>query len=147
MNIPEAVEILIVEDNPNDLELALRALRKAKISNSIHVSRDGAEASDYIFCEGAFADRRIEDTPRVILLDLKLPKIDGLELLKRLKSDARTKAVPVVILTSSREQSDIIKSYQLGTNSYIVKPVDFEQFSNAVQQMGMYWLIMNQPPK
>jgi len=147
MNTPEAVEILIVEDNPNDLELTLRALRRAKISNRIHISRDGAEASDYIFCEGEHADRRIENRPRVILLDLKLPKIDGLELLKRLKEDPRTKAIPVVILTSSREQSDIIKSYQLGTNSYIVKPVDFEQFSNAVQQLGMYWLIMNQPPE
>ncbi len=147
MNIPEAVEILVVEDNPNDLELTLRSLRKAKISNSVHICRDGAEASDYIFCEGDHANRRIEDIPRVILLDLKLPKIDGLELLKRLKEDHRTKSIPVVILTSSREQSDIIKSYQLGTNSYIVKPVDFENFSHAVQQLGMYWLIMNQPPK
>ena len=147
MKTSEEVELLVVEDNPNDLELTLRALRKANISNRIHVCRDGLEASDYIFCEGVNAHRRIEDTPKVILLDLKLPKIDGLELLKRIKGDPRTKSIPVVLLTSSREQRDIMESYLHGGNSYIVKPVDFEQFAHAVKQLGMYWLVMNQPPK
>lgn len=141
------VEILLVEDNPNDVELTLRALKKANISNQIHVVRDGEEATEFIFCEGKFANRRIEDTPSVILLDLKLPKIDGLEILKRIKSDPRTKSIPVIVLTSSREQKDILESYNLGTNSYIVKPVNFEQFAAAVQQLGLYWLVLNQPPK
>ena len=140
------VEILLVEDNPNDVELTLRALKKANISNQIHVVRDGEEATEFIFCEGKFANRRIEDTPSVILLDLKLPKIDGLEILKRIKSDPRTKSIPVIVLTSSREQKDILESYNLGTNSYIVKPVNFEQFAAAVQQLGLYWLVLNQPP-
>jgi len=141
------VEILIVEDTPQDLDLALRSLRKAGISNHIHVARDGAEAIDFIFCEGAHAARHIENTPRVILLDLKLPKIDGLEVLQRIKADPRTKAIPVVVLTSSKEQNDVVESYNLGVNSYIVKPVKFEQFSDAVQKLGMYWLLLNHPPK
>lgn len=144
MNI---VEILLVEDNPNDVELTLRALKKANISNQIHVVRDGEEATEFIFCEGKFTNRRIEDMPSVILLDLKLPKIDGLDILKRVKSDPRTKSIPVIVLTSSREQKDILESYNLGTNSYIVKPVNFEQFAAAVQQLGLYWLVLNQPPK
>jgi two-component system, response regulator len=147
MNESNAVEILLVEDNPQDLELARRALRKGNLTNRIHVARDGAEALEFIFCEGRYAERKIDNGPRVILLDLKLPKIDGLEVLKRVKSDARTKSIPVVVLTSSKEHSDIVESYQLGVNSYIVKPVNFERFVTAVQDLGMYWLLLNQPPK
>jgi two-component system response regulator len=147
MNDPNAVELLLVEDNPQDLELALRALRKANLSNRIHVARDGAEALEFIFCEGPHAARRITDSPKVILLDLKLPKVDGLEVLKRIKGDPRTKMIPVVVLTSSKEQSDVVESYQLGVNSYIVKPVNFEQFTEAVHDLGLYWLLLNQPPK
>lgn len=141
----QKVEILLVEDNPSDLELALHALRKNKVTNLIEVARDGAEALDFIFCEGKYASRRIDNAPRVILLDLKLPKVDGLEVLERIKGDPRTRSIPVVIMTSSREERDIIESYRLGVNSYIVKPVDFEQFINAVQQLGLYWLLLNQP--
>jgi len=147
MNEKKAVEILLVEDNPQDLELALRALDKAKITNHIEIARDGAEALDYIFCTGAHADRKISDVPKVVLLDLKLPKIDGLEVLRRVKADPRTRIIPVVMLTSSKEQSDVIESYHLGVNSYIVKPVNFEQFADAVRNLGMYWLLLNQPPK
>jgi len=146
MNPANIVEILIVEDTSEDLDLTLRALRKAKITNHIQVARDGEEALEFIFCEGPFAERKIEDGPKVILLDLKLPKIDGLEVLQRIKSDPRTKSTPVVVLTSSREQSDVVESYNLGVNSYIVKPVNFEQFSEAVQKLGMYWLLINHPP-
>ena len=141
------VEILLVEDNPEDRELALRALRKANLANHIEVARDGAEALEFIFCEGPYSARTIEDTPKVILLDLKLPKVDGLEVLKRVKGDARTRAIPVVVLTSSKEQNDVVESYNLGANSYIVKPVNFERFVDAVQLLGMYWLLLNQPPK
>ncbi len=147
MNELHSVDILLVEDNPEDLELAQRALRKAKVTNRIQVARDGAEALEFIFCEGAHAGRKIEDTPKVILLDLKLPKVDGLEVLQRIKSDPRTRTIPVVVLTSSKEQNDVVESYQLGVNSYIVKPVNFEGFVAAVQQLGMYWLLINQPPK
>jgi two-component system, response regulator len=145
-SITNAVDILIVEDTPGDLELALRALRKAKITNNIQVARDGEEALEFIFGEGAHAGRHLNDGPRLILLDLKLPKVDGLEVLKRVKNDERTKAIPVVVLTSSKEQKDVVESYQLGVNSYIVKPVDFEQFAAAVQELGMYWLLLNHPP-
>jgi two-component system response regulator len=138
--------ILLVEDNPQDLELALRALKKANVSNRIEVARDGAEALDFIFCEGPHAGRRMEDGPKVVLLDLKLPKVDGLEVLQRIKGDPRTKSIPVVVLTSSKEQRDVIESYNLGTNSYVVKPVSFDQFVQAVQQLGLYWLLLNQPP-
>ena len=141
------VEILLVEDNPQDLELAQRALRNANVSNRIQVARDGAEALEFIFCEGAHAGRKIEDTPKVILLDLKLPKVDGLEVLRRIKGDPRTRAIPVAVLTSSKEQNDVVESYHLGVNSYIVKPVNFERFTEAVQQLGLYWLLLNQPPK
>ncbi len=147
MSDTRAVEILLVEDNPGDLELALRALRKANLTNRIEVARDGAEAVAFIFCEGEHAGRRIEDAPKVVLLDLKLPKIDGLEVLRRIKSDPRTKNISVVVLTSSKEQRDIVESYQLGVNSYIVKPVNFERFAAAVQEVGMYWLLLNEPPK
>ena len=147
MSENSAVEILIVEDTPEDLELTLRALRKAKLSNRIQVARDGAEAIEFVFCEGRHAERQIGNVPKVILLDLKLPKIDGLEVLKRIKGDARTKDIPVVVLTSSKEQKDVVESYRLGVNSYIVKPVNFEQFATAVQELGMYWLLFNQPPQ
>lgn len=147
MNELSMVEILLVEDNPQDLELALRALRKANLTNQIHAVRDGAEALDFIFAEGAYSSRKIENSPKVILLDLKLPKVDGLEVLQRIKGDPKTRAIPVVVLTSSKEQNDVLESYQLGVNSYIVKPVNFERFAEAVQQLGLYWLLLNHPPK
>ncbi|HZC68186.1 MAG TPA: response regulator [Nitrospirales bacterium] len=140
------VEILLVEDNPDDVELTLHAFRKHNLANRVHVVRDGAEALDFLFCTGAYRDRRIEDSPHVVLLDLKLPKVDGLEVLRRMKEDRRNRMIPVVVLTSSREDRDIMESYQLGVNSYIVKPVNFEQFTEAVRQLGLYWLLMNQPP-
>jgi CheY-like chemotaxis protein len=141
-----AIETLLVEDNPQDLELTLRALRKANLANLVQVARDGAEALDFIFCKGVHAGRRIEDVPRVVLLDLKLPKVDGLEVLRRIKADPRTRTIPVVVLTSSREQGDVVESYRLGVNSYIVKPVNFDGFMAAVQQLGLYWLLLNEPP-
>jgi CheY-like chemotaxis protein len=146
MSTTHAVEILLVEDNPDDLELALRALRNANLANRIHVARDGVEALEFIFCEGPHAHRKIEEAPKVVLLDLKLPRIDGLEVLQRLKADPRTRAIPVVVLTSSNEQRDVVESYKLGVNSYIVKPVNFEGFSAAVEKLGMYWLLLNQAP-
>lgn len=147
MDETHEIEILIVEDNQDDLDMALRALRKANLTNKIRTVRDGAEALEFIFCEGAFAGRKFENPPKVILLDLKLPKIDGMEVLKRIKGDPRVKMIPVVILTSSKEQRDVIQSYNLGVNSYIVKPVNFEQFAAAVQELGIYWLLHNQPPQ
>ncbi len=140
------VEILLVEDNPSDVELTLHALRRHHLANHVEVVHDGAEALDYIFCTGPYASRSIKDCPKVVLLDLKLPKIDGLEVLRCIKSDPRTRAIPVVVLTSSREERDIVESYRLGVNSYIVKPVDFEQFTDAVRQLGFYWLLLNQGP-
>ena len=146
MSDGNVVEILLVEDDPRDLELALRALKKANLRNHVEVARDGAEALDFIFCEGPHAGRRIEDVPKVILLDLKLPKVDGLEVLQRIRGDARTKMIPVVVLTSSKEQRDVIESYRLGVNSYVVKPVSFDEFAVAVQQLGLYWLLLNERP-
>lgn len=146
METDDVIEILLVEDNPSDVRLALHALKKHHLANHIEVVRDGAEALDFLFCRGAYAHRRIEDGPRVVLLDLKLPKVDGLDVLQQVKADPRTKATPIVVLTSSREERDVVESYQLGVNSYIVKPVDFEQFTEAVRQLGMYWLLLNQPP-
>jgi CheY-like chemotaxis protein len=139
--------MLLVEDNPQDLELAVRALRKANLAQHVRVCRDGEEALQFVFAEGPFMDRAGAVDPRVILLDLKLPKIDGLEVLRRVKGDRRTKHIPVVVLTSSREHRDVVESYQLGVNSYIVKPVDFEQFAAAVREVGVYWLVLNQPPQ
>ncbi|MGH7955056.1 MAG: response regulator [Gloeomargaritales cyanobacterium] len=147
MNETNGIEILLVEDNQDDLDMTLRALRKANLANHIQVARDGEEALEFIFCKGAHATRKIENTPKLILLDLKLPKVDGMEILKRVKNDARTKRIPTVILTSSKEQRDVVESYNLGVNSYIVKPVNFESFATAVQELGMYWLLLNQPPK
>jgi CheY-like chemotaxis protein len=147
MTTTNEVEILLVEDNPNDVELTLRALKKNNLTNKVHVVKDGAEALEYIFANGAYAQRKIEDHPRVILLDLKLPKIDGLEVLRRIKSDDRTKVIPVVVLTSSKEERDLVESYRLGANSYIAKPVDFESFVKAVSELGLYWLLLNQPPR
>ena len=142
----DAVDILLVEDNPHDLELALRALKKRHLANKVVVARDGAEALDFIFGTGEYAHRQIEDRPKVVLLDLKLPKVDGLEVLRRIKSDERTKVIPVVVLTSSEEERDIVESYRLGVNSYMVKPVDFEQFIDCVSELGLYWLVCNKPP-
>lgn len=145
--IDDGIEILLVEDNPDDLEMALRALRKAHLANHIQVARDGAEAVEFIFGTGAHEGRKVENGPKVILLDLKLPKIDGIEVLRRVKSDPRTKVIPVVVLTSSKEQPDVLECYKLGANSYIVKPVNFERFASAVAELGMYWLLLNHPPK
>jgi len=140
------VEILLVEDNPSDVEMTLRALKKHNLANKVHVVRDGAEALDYIFATGIYAERNIDDHPKVILLDLKLPKVDGMEVLRRIRADERTKCVPVVVLTSSQEERDIVESYKLGVNSYIVKPVDFDKFLSTVQELGLYWLLLNKPP-
>ena len=139
------VEILLVEDNPNDEMLALHAFKRHNLANKVHVVRDGAEALEFIFCTGAYAERRCEN-PRVILLDKKLPLVDGMEVLRQIRADPRTHLVPVVMLTSSAEECDIIESYQLGVNSYIVKPVNFEQFGETARHLGYYWLLVNQQP-
>lgn len=141
------IEILLVENNPNDVELTLRALKKHNLTNKVHVVKDGAEALEYIFAKGDYAHRKIEDYPKVILLDLKLPKVDGLEVLRQIKSNEGTKLIPVVVLTSSKEEQDLVESYRLGANSYITKPVDFESFVKAVSELGLYWLLLNQPPR
>ena len=138
--------ILLVEDNPDDEALTRRALAKNNIQNEIVVARDGAEALDFLFCTGTFANRDPGAVPEVVLLDLKLPKIDGLEVLRRLRADERTRLLPVVILTSSKEEQDLANGYRLGANSYIRKPVNFEQFVEAVRQLGLYWLVLNEPP-
>ncbi|RJQ46260.1 MAG: response regulator [Gammaproteobacteria bacterium] len=138
--------ILLVEDNPDDEALTLRALQKNNIVNEVMVAHDGAEALDYLFCRGTYAGRDPCRAPAVILLDLKLPKVDGLEVLKRLRADERTRLLPVVILTSSKEEQDLVNGYRFGANSYIRKPVDFNQFMEAVRQLGLYWLVLNEPP-
>jgi two-component system response regulator len=142
----QQVEILLVEDNPNDAKLALHAFKTHYLANRVHVVRDGAEALEFVFCTDRYADRRIENEPKVILLDLKLPLVDGIEVLRQIKADPRTKSIPVVVMTSSKEDRDIAESYRLGVNSYIIKPVDFDQFTEAVRQLGCYWLLLNQPP-
>jgi two-component system, response regulator len=138
--------ILLVEDNPDDEALTLRALKKNNILNEVVVAHDGVEALDYLFATGVYTGRDVSDRPQLVLLDLKLPKIDGLEVLRRLRGDERTRLQPVVILTTSNEDRDILSSYKLGANSYIRKPVDFEQFMEAVRQLGLYWLVLNTPP-
>ena len=140
------VEILLVEDNQADVELALHALRHNNLANRIHVVRDGEEALDFLFCQGMYSNRSFQQPPRLVLLDLKLPKVNGLEVLRQIKNDNRTKAIPVVILTSSKEERDLVNSYHLGVNSYIQKPVDFEQFRQIVKQLGLYWVVVNEPP-
>ena len=142
----DQIEILLIEDNPRDVELTLRAFKKSNFSNRIHVIEDGAEAIEFLFPEDADNNGLLLPGPKLILLDLKLPKVSGLEILKRLKSDQRTKMIPVVILTSSRQEQDIITSYELGVNSYIIKPIDFTKFVDSVTHLGMYWLLMNQYP-
>lgn len=146
MNETNRIEILLVEDNQDDLDMTLRALRKANFANRIQIARDGVEALEFIFREGRQAKGEFESGPKVVLLDLKLPKIDGMEVLKRIKSDPRTKSIPVVMLTSSEEQKDVIQSYNLGVNSYLVKPVNFAAFAETVQKLGMYWLLLNHQP-
>lgn len=142
----QVVDILLVEDNPEDVELALRALRRGRVGNAVHVARDGAEALDYFFGTAPDGHPAGFSRTRLVLLDLKLPKIDGLEVLQRLKEDARTRHIPVVVMTSSREERDIARSYALNANSYIVKPVDFEQFNESILEVGFYWLLLNQSP-
>lgn len=140
------VDILLVEDNPDDLELTMHALRREHLANNIFTVRDGEEALEFLFCNGKFEARDSDHPPRLVLLDLKLPKLNGLEVLKKIKQDARTKAVPVVILTSSKEERDLVASYNMGANSYIQKPVDFERFRDIVRNTGLYWMVINQQP-
>ena len=140
------VEILLVEDNVTDAELIIRALRKINLANNLVHVKDGAEALEFIFATGEYADREMKNVPRVILLDIKMPKVDGIEVLRQIKSNPETKSIPVVIMTSSKEEQDIIKSYELGVNSFVVKPVDFNDFAKAVSELGMYWILTNQPP-
>jgi CheY-like chemotaxis protein len=142
----DEVEILLVEDNPHDAEMTLRVLRKHNLANRVWHVKDGAEALAFVFATGAYTTRKVENGPRVILLDLKLPKVDGVEVLRRIKSDDRTRLFPVVVLTSSKEDGDLARCYELGVNSYLVKPVDFEQFADIVAQLGMYWLLLNHAP-
>jgi two-component system, response regulator len=140
------VEILIVEDNPHDAEMALRALKKNNLTNNVLVVGDGEEALDFIFAKGQYSNRKLKARPKMILLDLKLPKVDGLDVLKAIKDHQETRVIPVIVLTSSKQETDILKSYQLGVNSYIVKPVDFDKFVDAVRELGLYWLLLNQQP-
>ncbi|MFY9907640.1 MAG: response regulator [Terriglobales bacterium] len=142
----ENLDILLVEDNQDDLDLALHALRRENLANKILVVRDGEEALDFLFCRGKFAGRSVDPPPKLVLLDLKLPKVDGLEVLKQVKTDSRLRSIPVVIMTSSKEERDLAAGYHLGANSYIQKPVDFEKFRSTVKTIGLYWLVINQPP-
>lgn len=141
------VEVLLVEDNPSDAELTVRSLKKRNLANRLFHVKDGAEAIDFLFAQGTFAGRRIENGPKIVLLDLKLPKLDGIEVLRRIKSDDRTKVIPVVVMTSSREDCDLVDCYNLGVNGYVVKPVEFEDFARAVSELGCYWLLLNETPR
>ncbi len=147
MTDTEAVDILLVEDNPQDAELTIRALKKHNLANHLFTVEDGAEALDFIFCRGKYATRENGHSPKVVLLDLKLPKVSGLDVLRALKQDEKTRAIPVVVVTSSREDPDIKTAYALGANSYVVKPVEFDAFAESVSSLGMYWLLVNQPPR
>ena len=142
----ETGDVLLVEDNPNDALLTIRSLKEQNLANEIVHLSDGQAALDYLFAEGTYSSQNIQKVPKVVLLDLKLPKVGGLQVLKRLRDDARTKLLPIVILTSSQEESDLVESYKLGANSYIVKPVEFENFSKAIREVGLYWLVLNKPP-
>ncbi len=146
MNDMDMIEILLVEDSPEDVEITLRAFKKKNLTNKVHVVEDGEQALDYIFAAGEYNGRDVNVKPKVILLDLKLPKVDGLEVLRRIREDDRTKFIPVVVLTSSQEEKDIMESYKLGVNSYITKPVDFNKFMDTVSELGLYWLLLNKPP-
>ena len=146
-NEKKEVEILLVEDNATDAELTMRALKKHNLANNLIWVKDGAEALDFIFATGSYAERKVNEIPKVILLDLRLPKVDGLEVLRKVKSDDRTKMIPVVVLTSSQEEKDIIETYKLGVNSYISKPVEFESFVKTVSDLGFYWVLMNKSPR
>ena len=141
--LDQRADILLVEDNPNDVKLTLHAFKSANLANTVHVARDGVEALDFMFCTGPHADRSVEERPKLVLLDLKLPRLDGHEVLKRIKSDPRTSDIPVVVLTSSSEERDVMRTYEVGANSYIIKPVDFEQFTESVRDIGKYWLEIN----
>ncbi len=145
-NSYDDVDILLVEDNPNDLELTQHALGASNLANRVQVARDGEEALDFLLCRGRYSERDASSGPKLVLLDLKLPKVDGLEVLRALREDPRTKLLPVVVLTSSDQETDMVKSYALGVNSYLVKPVDFGEFTTAVSQLGMYWLMLNESP-
>jgi CheY-like chemotaxis protein len=140
------VEILVVDDSPEDLELTIRVLRKNKLANEIQVAEDGAEALDFLFCRGLHKDRAFSHPPKLVLLDLKLPKVPGLDVLRAIRADERTRAIPVVVLTSSKEEKDVIEGYNLGVSAFVQKPVGFEQFSEAIQRIGMFWMLVNQPP-
>jgi two-component system response regulator len=143
---PAEADILLVEDNADDAELAIHALRRENLANHIYIARDGEEALDFLFCRGAFTSRSFDHPPKLVLLDLKLPKVDGIEVLRQVKADPRTRAVPIVVMTSSKEERDLVSSYNLGANSYIQKPVDFEQFRETVKTVGLYWIVINQRP-
>ena len=143
----DEIEILLVEDNPTDAELTIRALKKKNLANKLVWVKDGAEALDFLFATGDYAERSKEDLPKLVLLDLRMPKVDGLEVLQKIKSDERTKKIPVVVLTSSKEDEDIVESYKLGVNSYVSKPVEFDEFTKAVSTLGLYWILLNKPPE
>jgi two-component system response regulator len=141
------IEILLVEDNPTDAELTIRALKKKNLANNLVWVKDGAEALDFLFATGEYADRSEKELPKLVLLDLRMPKVDGLEVLQRIKADERTRKIPVVVLTSSKEDKDIVESYKLGVNSYVSKPVEFDEFTEAVSTLGLYWILLNKPPE